>query len=77
MEKSEEKGKSKRTEYNQAWESKNRKYASYLKSRSSCKSFIRNHATTEDLEAIEQMIRERKIVLIDEDENNYENIAKE
>ena len=59
----EEKEKSKRTEYNQKWESKNREHASYLKSRSSCKSFIRNHATTEDLESIEQMIIERKRVI--------------
>ncbi|MBU3093716.1 hypothetical protein KPL35_16810 [Clostridium sp. CF011] len=70
MKESEEKGKSKRTEYNQAWESKNRKYASYLKSMSSCKSFIRNHATIEDMEAIKQMIKERKNVLANEGESS-------
>ncbi|MBU3091460.1 hypothetical protein K2F40_05505 [Clostridium sp. CM028] len=62
--------KSKRTIYNQNWEEKNRKYSSYLKSRSSCKSFIRNHATMEDLESIEQLISERKKILSDEGENS-------
>lgn len=59
-------GKSKQTEYNQTWENKSVKskaYSSYLKSRSSCKSFIRNHATTEDLEEIEQVVKERRSVL--------------
>ena len=54
---------SKRTVYNQTWESKNKEYSSYLKSRSSAKSWIRNKATFEDLELILQWIEERKNIL--------------
>jgi len=42
------------------WDDKNREHSSYLKSRSSAKSFIRNKATSEDLEEIEKLITERK-----------------
>ena len=42
------------------WEEKNREYASYLKSRSSARSFIRNKATKEDLEELKQLIQERE-----------------
>jgi len=42
------------------WDDKNREHSSYLKSRSSAKSFIRNKATLEDLEEIEKLISERK-----------------
>lgn len=55
--------KSKRTEYNQNWESKNKAYASYLKSRSSAKSFIKNKATAEDIENFKELIKERENVL--------------
>ncbi|MGJ0908833.1 hypothetical protein [Clostridium botulinum] len=52
--------KSKQTIANQNWEKKNREYASYLKSRSSARSFIRNKATAEDLEELKGLIRERE-----------------
>jgi hypothetical protein len=42
------------------WEDNNKTYASYLKSRSSAKSFIKNKATIEDLENFEQLIKEVK-----------------
>lgn len=42
------------------WDDKNREHSSYLKSRSSAKSFIRNKATLEDLEEIEKLITERR-----------------
>lgn len=45
---------------NQKWENKNREYASYLKSRSSARSFIRNKSTLEDLEELKELIRIRK-----------------
>ncbi|MHB9927950.1 hypothetical protein [Clostridium botulinum] len=53
-------GKSKQTIANQKWEKKNREYASYLKSRSSAKSFIRNKATLEDIEEFRDLLKERE-----------------
>ncbi|EPY2281822.1 hypothetical protein [Clostridium sporogenes] len=55
--------KSKQTIANQNWEKKNREYASYLKSRSSARSFIRNKASVEDLEELQKLIEERKELL--------------
>jgi hypothetical protein len=52
--------KSKQTEYNQTWESKNKEYSNYLKSRSSARSFVKNKATLEDLEEFETLINERR-----------------
>ncbi|WP_373899262.1 hypothetical protein ACER0A_002290 [Haloimpatiens sp. FM7315] len=52
--------KSKQTIANQKWESKNKEYASYLKSRSSARSFIRNKATLEDLEELKELIKEKE-----------------
>ncbi|WP_061306792.1 hypothetical protein [Clostridium botulinum] len=56
-------GKSKQTIANQKWEEKNRTYASYLKSRSSAKSFIRNKATLEDIEELKNLLKEREELL--------------
>lgn len=57
---------------NQKWENKNREYASYLKSRSSARSFIRNKATLDDLNELKELIKIREeslkwIVLYDID----------
>jgi hypothetical protein len=49
------------TKANKNWAEKNREYSSYLRSRSSAKSFIRNKATLDDLEELEKLIEERKI----------------
>ncbi|WP_217301980.1 hypothetical protein [Clostridium sp. 001] len=45
---------------NQKWENKNREYASYLKSRSSARSFIRNKATLDDLNELKELIKIRE-----------------
>jgi len=52
------------TEYNKNWEEKNREHSSYLKSRSSARSFIKNKATLEDLEEFKELIlsREKSII---------------
>jgi hypothetical protein len=42
------------------WQENNKEYSSYLKSRSSAKSFIKNKATIDDLENFEELIREIK-----------------
>ena len=50
----------KQTIANKKWEEKNKEYSSYLKSRSSAKSFIKNKATLEDLEQLEEFIKNRR-----------------
>ena len=45
---------------NKKWEEKNKEYSSYLKSRSSARSFIKNKATLEDLEQLEEFIKKRR-----------------
>ncbi|HDK7314635.1 TPA: hypothetical protein PTV97_003798 [Clostridium botulinum] len=55
--------KSKQTIANEKWEKKNREYASYLKSRSSARSFIRNKATLEDIEELGNLLKEREELL--------------
>lgn len=52
--------KAKQTIANQKWEANNKDYASYLKSRSSARSFIRNKATSEDLDEFQKLINERR-----------------
>ena len=50
----------KQTIANKKWEEKNKEYSSYLKSRSSARSFIKNKATLEDLEQLEEFIKNRR-----------------
>ena len=48
------------SEYNRRWEEKNRERRRYLSYRGSAKSFIRNHASLEDLKELEKLIEEKK-----------------
>lgn len=48
------------TKANKNWAEKNREYSSYLRSRSSARSFIKNKATEEDLIELENLIAERR-----------------
>lgn len=45
------------------WIEKNREHATYLRNRSSARSFIRNKATVEDLEELQKLIEERRELL--------------
>lgn len=54
---------SKQTEANKKWQEKNKERAKYLSDRSRARSFIRNHAEVEDLEELQQLIEERKVLL--------------
>ena len=45
------------------WTTNNREHASYLRSRSSARSFIRTKATMEDLDELEKLIIEKRLVL--------------
>lgn len=55
-----EKDKVSQAEANKRWSQKNKDHSNYLKSRTAARSFIRNKATLEDLEELEQLIEQRK-----------------
>ena len=42
------------------WRKENKEHATYLRSRSSARSFIRNKATKEDLQELENLIKARR-----------------
>ncbi|NYS33784.1 hypothetical protein HZZ02_08505 [Streptococcus danieliae] len=48
---------------NEKWAENNKERRSYLSSRSSARSFIRNKATLEDLDELTQLIEERRNML--------------
>ena len=45
------------TEYNKKWIEKNKEHKNYLSSRSSARSFIRNKATKDDLDELNELIQ--------------------
>ncbi len=47
------------TEANKRWQEKNKEKAKYLRNRSTARSFIKNQATTEDIEELQQLIQTR------------------
>ena len=47
------------TEANKRWQEKNREKAKYLRSRSTTRSFIKNQATLEDIQELQQLIQTR------------------
>lgn len=47
-------------EADKRWYEKNKEHKKYLNSRSTSRSFIKNKATLEDLEELEELIRIRK-----------------
>lgn len=47
-------------EADKKWAQKNKEHKSYLKYRSTARSFIKNKSTLEDLEELEQLILERR-----------------
>lgn len=54
------------TEANKRWQEKNKEKAKYLSDRSRARSFIRNKATLEDIDELEELIRIRREVLNEE-----------
>lgn len=50
-------------EANRRWAEKNREYRNYLSKRSNARSFIRNHATEEDVQELLELLKQRKIEL--------------
>lgn len=47
-------------EYNQRWNDKNREHRRYLSYKGTSKTFIRNYATAEDLDQLENLIKEKR-----------------
>lgn len=52
------------TKATKKWNEQNREHRNYLSKRSSARSFIRNHATGSDLNELEELIAERRDVLM-------------
>ena len=48
-----------RIKANKKWDEKNRERTSYLRSRSSAKSFIKNKATKEDIDMLKEVMKKR------------------
>jgi len=55
-----EEKKNAQTEANKRWQEQNKEKAKYLSNRSRARSFIKNQATSEDLEELEKLIEERR-----------------
>lgn len=51
------------TEANKRWQEKNRDRARYLRNRSTARSFVKKAALDEDLDELEQLIKERRKAL--------------
>lgn len=51
------------TKATKKWNKNNREHRNYLSKRSSARSFIRNHATMDDLNELEEIIKEKKEAL--------------
>lgn len=52
------------TEANKKWQEKNREHARYLRNRSTTRSFLKNQATLEDIQEMEDLISKRKETLL-------------
>lgn len=52
------------TKATKKWNEQNREHRNYLSKRSSARSFIRNHATSSDLNELEELITERRDALM-------------
>jgi len=50
-------------DYDKKWIESNREHKRYLSYRSSARTFIRNHATSEDIENLEELLKKRKKIL--------------
>lgn len=55
-----EENKKSSTEANKKWQEKNKEYSNYLKSRSTSRGFIKNRATLEDIEELEELMNIRR-----------------
>lgn len=73
------------TKATKKWNKNNREHRNYLSKRSSARSFIRNHATMNDLNELEEIIKEKKeeLEMITEKhlqkalEENFENFKED
>lgn len=54
-------------EADKRWNEKNKDHRNYLSQRSSARSFIRNRATLDDLDNLEEMIKEKRKQLLSGD----------
>lgn len=54
---------SSQTKANKKWQAKNKEYSNYLKSRSTARSFVRNKATSADLDELKALITQKELLL--------------
>ncbi|WZX99604.1 hypothetical protein NSQ26_09725 [Bacillus sp. FSL W7-1360] len=47
-------------EYNKRWAEKNKDHKRYLRYRSQARTFIRKHATNNDLDELEKLIKQKR-----------------
>lgn len=59
------------------WNQKNREHRNYLSKRSSARNFIRNHATEDDLNELEELIAERRDALMTETEKEIKQLIED
>lgn len=59
------------------WNKNNREHRNYLSKRSSARSFIRNHATEDDLNELEELIAERREALMTETEKEIKQLIED
>ena len=59
------------------WNQKNREHRNYLSKRSSARNFIRNHATEDDLNELEELIAERREALMTETEKEIKQLIED
>ena len=52
--------KNSQTEANKKWQEQNKERAKYLSNRSRTRSFIRNQATLEDIDELQQLLDQRR-----------------
>lgn len=51
------------TEANKRWQDKNKEYSRYLRKRSTARNFVKKDALKEDLDELEQLIKDRRKAL--------------
>lgn len=59
------------------WNANNREHRNYLSKRSSARSFIRNHASSSDLNELEELIAERRDALMTNLEKEIKQIIED
>ncbi|MEE8825229.1 hypothetical protein [Lentilactobacillus sunkii] len=55
----------KQTQSNKKWQEKNREHARYLRNRSTARNFVKKQATADDIQELEELIKQRRKELLE------------